>query len=271
MALLRAEKAVYNDHIKDLKLEKENRYKRITELEKKKKSSARIQGYYTVETVLELLKIILLDINMSDASVELLNFKNESTLKNARKEFHNVLQKMEQLLGDELDRSLKDNEDFLKAIDKINPQQMLKLIQRIHFIFSMLVEKIGETSKWKWSFVDLQARVTVIAKNMINFSDIQKYRDPRTEFYRERQELLSLCKSSLRDVAQLYRNKYEQSTKVPGDMLKSIEFLSVLRKIHMLFAESEEANKIKTTIEAMRTRLEADEKDEEKDKKTSKK
>ncbi len=269
MAILKAEKAAYNDYIKELKIEEDETYKRIAELEKKKKELPRIKDYYTVEIVLELLKIILLDINMSDASVELLSIKNEATLKNARKEFYSVLQKMENLLGDEIDRSLKENEERLKNISRINPLQILKLIQRIHYTFATLIEKIGESSKWKWSFVDLQARVAVITKNIINFSDVQKFRDPRTEFYRERRELLTLCKLGLRDVAQQYRNKYEQSTKVPGDLIKSIEFLSVLRKIHILFAESEEANKLKNTIEAMRARLEAEEK--EKDKKSIKK
>ncbi|MBP7605350.1 MAG: hypothetical protein KBA15_15590, partial [Spirochaetes bacterium] len=68
-----------------------------------------------------------------------------------------------------------------------------------------------------------------------------------------------------------FRTKYEQSTKVPGDMLKSIEFLSVLRRIHVLFGESDEATKLKTAIDAMRARLEADEKEKEKEKKSGKK
>jgi hypothetical protein len=269
MAILKAEKAAYNDYIKELKAEQEASYRKITELEKKRKGMPRIKGYYTIEIVLELLKVILLDINMSDASVELLSIKNEGALKNARKEFHGVLQRMEDLLGSQIDRTLKENEEFLANISRISPLQVLKLVQRIHYVFSTLVEKIGESSKWKWSFVDLQARVAVITKNIINFSDIQKYRDPRTEYYRERQELLTLCKVSLRDVAQQYRTKYEQSTRVPGDLIKSIEFLSVLRKIHILFAESDDAAKLKNTIDAMRARLEAEEK--EKDKKTSKK
>ncbi len=73
-----------------------------------------------------------------------------------------------------------------------------------------------ETSKWKWSFVDLQARVAAVTKNSINFSDVQKYRDPRTEFYRERQQMMTLCKQSLRDAAQQYRHKYEHVHQGPA-------------------------------------------------------
>ncbi len=271
MAITKAEKSVYNDYIKDFKTKKDASYKRITELEKKKKEMPRIKGYLTVEAVIELLKIIMLDLSMNDASFEILKIKNEAALKNARKEFFAVLQKMEELVGDQVDRSLKENEEFLAAIDRINPMQMLKIIQRVNYVLSTLIDRIGETSKWKWSFVDLQGRVAAVTKNGINFSEVQKYRDPRTEFYRERQQLMTLCKQSLRDAAQQYRTKYEQSTKVPGDMLKSIEFLSVLRRIHVLFGESDEATRLKMAIDAMRARLEADEKEKEKEKKSGKK
>jgi hypothetical protein len=269
MPISKAEKTVYNEHIKDIKSQIEASRKRIEEVEKKRKEFPRIMEYYQLEIILEIMKTILLNISMSDASLEILNIKNEKSLKDARTAFYEVLQRLETIFGNEVDRSLKDNEDILKRLDKLNPQQALVFMKRLNYILSTLIDKIGETSKWKWSFVDLQARVAVITKNMINFTDVHKYRDPRKEFYRERQQLVKLCKQSLKDAAQQYRTKYEQSTKVPQDMLKSIEFLSVLRRIHVLFAESDEAGRLKVTIDALRARMEADEK--EKDKKSSKK
>lgn len=264
MAITRTEKAIYNEHIKEIKAEEALSIKRISELEKKKRAMPGIKEYYTIEIILELLKIIQLNINMSESSMEILNIKNEASLKNARKEFHNVLQRLESIVGDEIDRSLKDNEEYLIHIDKVNPVQVLTFIKRINYVLATLIESIGESSKWKWSFVDLYVRVAVITKNIINFTEIYKSRDPRKEFYKERQELLLLCKQSLKEAARQLRGKYEQSTKVPSDMLKAIDLLSVLRKIHVLFSESDEAVKIKTTIDALRARLEAEEKEKEK-------
>jgi len=269
MPITKSEKAIYNEHIKEFKTAIDASNKRLAELEKKKKESPRIKGYYIIEQVLELLKIIMLDINISDSSLEILSIKNEKSRGDARTKFYTVLQKMEDLLGKDVDRSLKENEEYLAQIERINPQQMLKLIQRIHFVLATIIDKIGEGSKWKWSFVELNGRGAVITKNAINFSDLQKYRDPRTEFYRERQAMMQLCKQSLRDTAQLYRTRYEQSTKAPEDILKSIELLSALRRIHILFSEVEEGNKVKMTIDALQARLEAEEK--EKDKKSAKK
>ena len=54
-------------------------------------------------------------------------------------------------------------------------------------------------------------------------------------------------------------------------MLKSIELLSSLRKINVLTGESEEATKLKNTIDALRERLESDEKKKDSKKKKKKK
>lgn len=263
----KAEKAAYNDYIKEYKAQIDDCYKKVKELEAKKKKMPNIQGYVNLEMILEFLKTIFLYINMSDASLEMMNVKNEKFLDTARKEFYKVLQLMEDTVGKEADRSLKENEDYLKMIDRVTPLQLLRFIQRLHLTIKTIFERLGESSKWRWSFVEIQARVAVITKNIINFSDIQRYRDPRSPFYKERQELLQICRKSLEDAAQQYRVKYENSTKVPEDMLRSIELLTVLRRIHILFGDSDEATKLKNRIEALRGNLEKVEKDKEEEKK----
>jgi hypothetical protein len=206
---------------------------------------------------------------MSDASLEMLNIKNESFLNNARKEIYKIIQMLEETVGNDIDRSLRENEEYLVKIDKINPRQILNLIRSLQNIVDVVIQRMGEKSKWKWSFVDIQGRIAVIAKNFINFSDIGKSRDPRTEFFRERQELFKICKNSLNEAAKQYRNRYEISAQIPTDILKAIDLLAALRKINILFGESSEAAKLKNTIDALQARLEAEEnqKDDKKKKK----
>ncbi len=271
MAITKAEKAAYNDYIKEYNHEIDGIKKGIKELSIKKRKTPSITGYYNLESAVEHLKITMLYINISDASLEMLNIKNESFLNNARKEVYKVLQIIEEIVGNDIDRTLKENEEYLERIDRANPQQILSIIQSIQNAINILMKRFGEGSKWKWSFVDIQGRVAIIAKNLINFSDIQKFRDPRSEYYRERQDLLKICKDGLNEAAKQFRNRYEISTKVPSDMLKSIELLSALRKIDVLLGESTEATKLKNTIDALRARLEADEKKKESKKKKDKK
>ena len=267
MPVTKAEKVAYNDFVKGYRAKLEELTKQIKEAEQKKKKMPGIKGYINLELILLYIKYIYTLLNMNTVSVNMLKVKNERFLNDARKEFYRVLQLFEEIVGKDIDRMLKENEEYLAAINKLNPQQTLALVKELHVLLQKIMDAFGESSKWKWSFVELQGRVAVITKNMINFSELQKYRDPRKAFYYERQDMLKLCKQSLSEAARQYRNKYELSTKSSEDILKSIELLTALRRIHILFGESEEAEKLKNTIEALRLRLEADEKEEEEKKK----
>lgn len=267
MAISKAEKAAYNNYIKGFKQQLEEIRKEIKEQESLKNKFKNIKEYINIKLILLSYKVILIFLNMNKTSLSMLKIRNERFLNDARKEFYKVLQYYEEILGKDIDRPLKENNQYLEKIERLNPKQILDLIKELHSLFENIVKGFGEGSKWKWSFVELRARVAVITKNIINFSDIQKYRDPRSEYYYERQELLNLCKNSLSNAAKEYRNKYELSTKSSEDIIKSIELLTALRRIHILFGESEEAEKLKNTIEALRVRLETDEKENEKKKK----
>ncbi|MGQ9843692.1 MAG: hypothetical protein ACUVRK_09010 [Spirochaetota bacterium] len=267
MPITKAEKAAYNDFIKGYKAKLDELTKQIKETEQKKKKMSNIKGYTSIELILLYTKYIYTLLNMNKASLDMLKIKNERFLNDARKEFYRILQLFEEIVGKDIDRPLKENEEYLQTIAKLNPSQILNLMKELHTLLQKIMDALGESSKWKWSFVELQSRVAVITKNLINFSDLQKYRDPRKEFYYERQEMLKLCKQSLSEAAKQYRNKYEISTKSSEDIMRSIELLTALRRVNILFGESEEAEKLKNTIEALRLRLEADEKDEEEKKK----
>lgn len=268
MAITKAERAAFIDYIKEFKQEIDDTYKKIKQLETKKKKMDKIAGYLSLEIVMDFLSVISLYLQMNDASLEMLHIRNEKFLDNSRKDIYKVIQIMEELVGNEIDRPLKENEEYLDKISKVTPLQMLKIIQKLTATFESVVSKMGESSKWKWSFVDLQGRIAILIKNSINFSDLQKFRDPRSDFYRERQELMVFCKLTLSDAAKQFRNKYELSTRVPSDILKSINMLSALRKIHVLFGEAEEGAKLKNTIDALKARLESDEKKKDSQDKT---
>lgn len=258
MAVGKAEKAAYNDEIKDVTRSIEDYYKKIKEIDAKKNKLKNIEGYYNIEKADYFMKIIIQYMKMSDLSLEMLKIKNEKFLNEARKEFYKVLQVMESVVGGDVDRTLKENDKYLEKIDRFNPQQVLDLARKMHDVFNDLRFRVGESSKWKWSFVELQARAAVIIKNITSFSDIAKLRDPRTPFYYERRELMQMCKDSLNEAAKQYRTKYELSGKARDDLMKSIELLSALRKVHVLFGESDEANKLKITIDALKQNLEAE-------------
>ncbi len=273
MAASKEDKAMYNEAIKVpkekmLQLEKVNK-----EILLKARKMPNVAPYYNLELVMNYIECVMLNINMSDASVQYLKTRNSAFLDSARKQFYRVIQLLEEIVGSEVDRSLNENKDYLIKISRINIRQILTIARKISFVFDTLVDKFGDNNKWKWSFVDLYARVANVIKNMINFTEIEKYRNFRSEYFQDREDLLILCKNSLEEAAKELRNKYEMSTKVPGDIQNAIGLLTSLRSINSLYAESEEAERIRTIIDALKDRVNAEEKkkeeeEKEKDKKT---
>lgn len=269
MAISKAQKAAYNDDIKAVKIQSDELEKKARDLMQKKKSKPNLEPYYNLEIATYLLGTIELYMKMNDLSVAMLGIKNNKSLDIAKSNFSKVLLLLKETVGDEVERdSLKENEEFLYKLDKLNPRQILDFLIRVDAVFFSLKNNMGEDSKWKWLFVELQAKIAVILRNFINFSDILKYRDPREKHFRDRREHLAMAKNALEEAAKQYRTKYELSSKSREDLKKSIEILEALRKIHMTLGESNEADKLKTTIDAAKFTMEAGDKKKDTDEKS---
>ncbi len=171
------EKNAFNEAIKGPRDEIDIINKFIKELSLKKKKMPNIKDYFSLETAMEHIKIVMLYLNMSDASQEILKLRNSSFLDKARKEYYKVIQLLEEIVGNTIDRPLADNKDYLIKIANISIHQILMISKKISFVFETLIDKVGENSKWQWSFVDLHVRVANVIKNIINFSEIEKYRN----------------------------------------------------------------------------------------------
>jgi len=267
MAISKAEKAAFNDEVKDIQVEIDDRNRKIRDILGLKKKLVNVEGYYNIELATYQLDIIDRYLKMNDLSMEMLGIRNSKFLDEGRKGYYKVLQYAEDTVGSEIDRSLKSNSDYLVKIDRMNPKLILGFVNRIHGAYSNLKRSVGESSKWKWSFVDIYARLAIMTKNITNFSDLGKIRDPRAEFYYDRRNLMDLCKESLSEAAKQLRTKYELSERSREDLKKSIDFLSELRKIHVIFGEDTEANRLKKTIDASKLALEAEDQSKEKKKK----
>lgn len=269
MAISKAQKAAYNDDIKAVKIQSDELEKKARDLMQKKKSKPNLEPYYNLEIATYLLGTIELYMKMNDLSVAMLGIKNNKSLDIAKSNFSKVLLLLKETVGDEVERdSLKENEEFLYKLDRLNPRQILDFLIRVDAVFFSLKNNMGEDSKWKWLFVELQAKIAVILRNFINFSDILKYRDPREKHFRDRREHLAMAKNALEEAAKQYRTKYELSSKSREDLKKSIEILEALRKIYMTLGESNEADKLKTTIDAARFTMEAGDKKKDTDEKS---
>ncbi len=216
-------------------------------------------AYYKRLTVANLyMNIILIYTKISDLSLEILGIKNEGYLEKARKLCYKFLSVLEEIVGTYIDAPLTENKEALEKIKKLDDVKRYKLIKKIAEVIQIVEERFGPNSKWKWSFVDLDARAATVCKNLVDYKKIQGEMDPRIEGFAERMETIRFVKTYLRRVADRLREKYELSTQDPSEMKNAIKFLSVLMRIENIFKEGDEANNLKKNIKIWEEKLEQD-------------
>lgn len=271
MAVDAATKKQYNDQISEQKKEIQDMDKEIAVLRRQMQSNKKLEPFFRLKIMSLYLKQANMYIDMSNLSETMMNIKNNSYLDSARKLVYKILAEGESIVTAEVDEPLDFNRELLNKIKPFNPRQRLNMYKHIKKLIERLIHAYGPNTKWQWSFPELWSKSAVLLKNFIDFREIQAIRDPREEFYYDRQEMLQIVKEDLFQASNHYRDKFELSTKSPNDILHAIKLLEALKRIASLTGDDELAKRCKSGIEAYRSRIETDEKEKEKSKKQQKK
>ena len=264
MPVDKEKKLKFNTEVAKLKKKAEEVYKIIKDLESKGEVEEENLNLLKVRMAEKYLDLVSIYVGMSDLSMSLLEFKNESYLDMARKCLYKAIIILEEVVSNTVDMPLTENYELLKSLEGITDSEKLRLIRKIGYSISLLEDRYGESSKWKWSFVELRGRYAVVAKNLFNFREYQEKNDPRIEGFEERYDYLFLVKELLVDASNRYREKYELTNHTPDDMKKAIDLLRALKRIHLLFKEQGEVQNVSKRIELWAQKLETDMKAKEK-------
>jgi hypothetical protein len=200
---------------------------------------------------------------MSALSLSLLGVKNEGFLNEARKCCYKSIIFMEEVVSPYTDAPFSDYEPGLESLRELADAEKFGYLKKLGFAIDSVVEGFGTNSKWKWSFVELEGRYAVVAKNLLNLKTFLVQFDPRVEGYSERLAHVNLAKRLLQQSADRYREKYELLTLRLDDIKQSILFLSALRRLHVLLAEADEAEVVKKKIDIWRAKMEDDQRKQE--------
>ncbi|MBN1899579.1 MAG: hypothetical protein JW827_12445 [Spirochaetes bacterium] len=263
-----AQKIEFAERTKDIKERIDELNKNTQTLLKDIAKAGPLANYKRLSLTNIYLTLIAMHIRLSDISLEILGIKNESYLETSRKLSYKVLQTLEEIVGTYVDAPLTDNKEQLNSITHIDDLKRFKIIQKVAEAITIVEEKFGPNSKWKWSFVDMEARAAAVCKNLTDFKRIQEKNDPRIEGFAERMDLLRFIKSYLRKASDRLREKYEIATHDFGEMKKAIQYLQALYRISNIFSTgSGEVENLKKNIKIWEEKLEGDEKKEEEKKK----
>jgi len=215
----------------------------------------------------EMLNLASYYIVINGMSQAVLKTKNEEALNDARKSLYKAVIYLEEVVSNYIDAPFSDYEGKLAMIETYNQNQRYQLICKLGFAIDLLEQAYGDNSKWRWTFVELEGRFAVVAKNILDLKNIYEQMSPGAEYYDSSVYHVRLVKKLISQAADRYREKYELSTGQILDFKTGINFLGALRRLHVVLAENMESQEIKKKYAIWTTKLETDQKKQEEAKK----
>ncbi len=235
----------------------------IAALKKRVAKEKKIAPLTRVGIISMTIKRAEMHLKMNALSEEMMEAKNNGFLDATKKDLGVIFSNIDAIVTLRSDESLNFNHEMLDQIKPFNVKQRLNMMKYIKKIINDLIRSYGDATKWKWSFPEIWKKFAISGKNLFDFREFQKTRDPRMEFYYELQEFLQFVKDNLFFSAGENANKFRLSTKSPADMLVGIKLLEDLRRIASLTNDPELVKKAKSGIDSYRASIEAEEKAKE--------
>lgn len=237
------------------------------ELDKEKEMLATMKGdavgveYKKLILAEQMIYIATLYNAINSASVKILDVKNNDALNEGRKILYKAIIYLEEIVTNIINASQEDVSDRLEAVSNTPLEKRYFLIRKLGLAIQMIVDAFGDNSKWKWSFVELEGRFAVVAKNMYDFKNyIKAYFDPSNPDNETSILYLRLIRTLLDKSANAYRDKYELSSRRLDDMKAGINFLLALRRVSVALGESDTAEELKKKAMTWKEKMEADQK-----------
>jgi hypothetical protein len=211
-----------------------------------------------INLVEEMLILVSNYLVLNGISESVLKIKNKSALNEGRKSIYKAVIYLEDTVSNYIDVPFLEYSEKLDAIKNLNPKQRYFLIRKLGLAIQLLENAYGDQTKWRWSFVELEGRFAVVAKNLLDLKNVVGSMDPRSPNYESTMLHFRLVKRLLMQAADRYREKYELATYNIDDFKTGIIFLSSLRRILMVMGEREELESIRKKYDIWVTKLEKD-------------
>jgi len=218
-------------------------------------------SYKKMGLVEDMIHVASLYVGINSLALAIIETKNNEALNDARKILYKAVIYLEEVVSNYVDSPFSEYSEKLESISDISLEKKYAIVRKLGLAIRMVTDAYGENTKWKWSFVELEARYATVSKNLINLKNaIQAYNDPRNSDYHIAVPYLRLIMKLINKSANGYRDKYELSTHRLDDMRLAIQYLLSLRRIQLLLGLTDEGEIIKKKALVWKSKMESDQK-----------
>ena len=217
--------------------------------------------YAKLQLCADMIYVASLYMAQNSLSLKILDVKNNDALNEARKTLYKAIIYLEDIVTNVIDITYSELSDNYEAIANTTIDERYYLIRKLGLTINLLELAFGDNSKWKWSFVELKGRCTVVAKNLIDMrNSVKAYFDPNNGDYETTVLYIRLISKQLDASAAAYRDKYELSTRRIDDMTNAIRFLLAKRNLFTALGDKDNAEEIKKKAIVWKDKMHADQK-----------
>lgn len=228
----------------------------ILELIKNEEAGAAYKRMFLVDEMIFLSSIYLAKYEFSAAGM---GVKNENILNEARKYLCRALTYLEETITPFVDVPYSDYEENTVQIANLTQKQRYYLIRKLGLLISIVSEAYGENKKWRWAFAEIRGRFAAVSKNILDLKYVTSVlMNPRDEDYDFVVLHLRLVKKLFQETSDEYRKKYELAGNNMTDFNFAIQFLSALRRMHLILNEQREAEEIKRKLDIWSGKMKKD-------------
>ncbi|MBB6481986.1 hypothetical protein [Spirochaeta isovalerica] len=251
-------KRKYSEKIKVYKKKIDDQLQSEQQILQMLKSDDKGAGYKKLMLANETLNVVSYYLLMNELSLALLGIKNDAYINEGRKACFKALIYLEEVFSDYLDVPYSEYEDKLEEVSGFSDDDRFNLIRKIGFSIDAINTAFGEGSKWKWSFVDMNGRLAVVAKNCMDLKKMAAGMDPRVPGYQTRLKQLNLTRRLLQQSADDFRKKYELSTFRIDDFKRAIGFLASLKRLSIVLKRNSDVEALKKKIDIWKQKMDTD-------------
>ena len=178
--------------------------------------------------------------HINELSIHLLNIKNDEPLVEARKAIYKSITYLEEIVTNSLNTSFSEYAESTALLADISIRDKFLLVRKIGLAIDLVAASFNDSSKWKSTFVELQGRLAIVAKNMVDmpelvreFFDLQSDEHPMAVHYME--TLKTLFAKSIED----YNDRFDLITHSPDDLRLGANFADAYVRILTAISDNE--------------------------------
>ncbi len=251
----------FNEKQKPIKAEIEEALKKEKEILAVMKNDTGGVEYKKLLLAEQMIYVSTLYIQINALSVHIMDTRNNDVLNDARKILYKAIIYLEEIVTAYVDCPYTDLVPNWERIANTPVEKRYYLVRKLGLAIQMLVDAFGDNSKWKWSFVEMRGRFTVVAKNLIDMKKASKdFFEPSSPEYDSTVLYVRLIKKLIDQSAQDYRDKYELSSRRIDDMKMAINFLLAQRRIAIVMGDKDDAEELKKKAAVWKGKMESDQK-----------